>query len=82
MRIDDFQCEDCQQTFEALLETGEAVECPKCRSLVVRKLFSAPRVAKALVVSEEKRKQKKWDRRNYLGNKLYDGPSRGRIEFK
>ncbi len=52
MPIYEFQCTDCNHVFEHLTTTShnlETPECPKCKSLQVRKLVSASavRVGKA-----------------------------------
>ena len=48
MPLYEYRCDDCQQTFEALVRAGQADEagCPTCGTSEVRRLlsvFSAPR---------------------------------------
>jgi putative FmdB family regulatory protein len=38
----DFQCKECDHTFEALVLNGEAVECPQCQDEHVERLLSLP----------------------------------------
>ncbi len=48
MPIFEYACEDCEKTFEALvLDSGEAVSCPSCKSMRLRKLISAHAVGRA-----------------------------------
>jgi len=48
MPIFEYACEDCEKTFEALvLDSSEAVMCPRCGSTGLRKLISAHAVGRA-----------------------------------
>jgi len=42
MPLYDYACQDCEHTFEALVSTGEEVECPECQGQKVERLLSVP----------------------------------------
>ena len=42
MPIYEYNCRDCDATFEALVRSGEPVACPHCGSASLNKLLSAP----------------------------------------
>jgi putative FmdB family regulatory protein len=42
MPIYEFQCRRCEHAFEALVDAGEQVECPKCRATELERLLSVP----------------------------------------
>jgi putative FmdB family regulatory protein len=41
MPIFEYQCEQCEHTFEQLVRNNETVECPECQATTVTKLLSA-----------------------------------------
>ena len=42
MPIYEYECQQCQHTFEKLVMTEDAVECPECQSRKLEKLLSVP----------------------------------------
>lgn len=42
MPLYEYTCRDCDETFEALVNNGEAVACPGCQGERLERLFSLP----------------------------------------
>ncbi len=42
MPIYDYQCQNCQETFETLVRGSDTPHCPKCGSIQLEKLLSIP----------------------------------------
>jgi putative FmdB family regulatory protein len=42
MPLYEYECHQCEHTFEALVFSGEAVECPACNGKKVERLLSVP----------------------------------------
>jgi putative FmdB family regulatory protein len=42
MPMYEYECQECDYTFEALVFDGEAVECPECHGERLERLFSVP----------------------------------------
>ncbi len=42
MPMYEYACKKCDHAFEALVFSGDKVECPECQSLKVEKLLSLP----------------------------------------
>jgi putative FmdB family regulatory protein len=42
MPIYEYQCDQCEHAFEALVDEGESVTCPRCRTSELKRLLSLP----------------------------------------
>ena len=42
MPLYEYACQECEQSFEALVSNGEKVECPHCQSEKLERLLSVP----------------------------------------
>jgi len=42
MPIYEYACRKCEHTFEALVQNGETVSCPQCRTERLERLLSLP----------------------------------------
>jgi putative FmdB family regulatory protein len=42
MPLYEYNCRTCEHTFEALVQNGEAVECPECQGRRLERLLSLP----------------------------------------
>ena len=42
MPIYEYACRECHHTFEALVDEGDAVECPQCQARKLERLLSLP----------------------------------------
>jgi putative FmdB family regulatory protein len=42
MPLYEYTCQECDHSFEALVQSGEQVECPECESPKVHRLLSLP----------------------------------------
>ena len=44
MPLYEYTCQECDHTFETLVQAGEEVECPECASARLERLLSVPGV--------------------------------------
>jgi putative FmdB family regulatory protein len=42
MPLYEYECQECQKTFEKLVRNSDPVECPHCRSQRLQRLLSVP----------------------------------------
>jgi putative FmdB family regulatory protein len=42
MPLYEYACQECEHTFEALVQSEESVECPSCHGQRLEKLMSVP----------------------------------------
>jgi putative FmdB family regulatory protein len=42
MPLYEYECQQCEHTFEILVNSDDTVECPKCHSTRLQRLLSVP----------------------------------------